>query len=115
MIKLIDTSVPETALAVDAHGPSVVKAGDLAQFRATAANADAPVLKYHWEFGDGVSGDGSNVSHAYTQAGQYTVRVAATGLNGSTAQKQFELAISVTGAVPTSYNPAAMKRYNGAK
>ncbi|MGD0732128.1 MAG: PKD domain-containing protein [Terracidiphilus sp.] len=115
MIKLIDTSTPEIAPSVEAHGPSVAKAGELAEFHAVAGSADAPVLNYHWEFGDGVSADGADVSHTYTQAGKYTVRVSVTGLNGRTAQKPFELVISVTGAVPTGYNPAAMKRYSEAK
>jgi len=64
-------------------------------------------------FGDGVSADGSDVSHAYTQPKQYTVMVTAAGLNGHATQKA--LTISVTGMVPTAYNPAEKVRYSGAK
>jgi len=71
------------------------------------------VLGYHWEFGDGVSVDGADVSHVYTQPGQYTVTVTATGLNGRTAQNT--LGISITGTVPTAYDPAAKQRYRGEK
>jgi hypothetical protein len=113
MLKLIDTSVPETAPVFEAHTPTDGQAGVLLQLHAAADGADAPVLGYHWEFGDGVSADGTDVSHAYTQAGQYTVIVAATGLNGQSARKT--LAISITGAVPTVYDPAAKERYRGAQ
>ena len=113
MIKLIDTSVPETPPAFNVHALSAGQAGVLVEFHALAASADAPVLKYHWEFGDGVSADGADVSHAYTQPGQYTVKVASTGLNGRRTQKT--LGISVTGMVPTVYNPAEKERYGGAK
>ncbi len=58
MIKLIDTSVPETPPAFNVHALSAGQAGVLVEFHALAASADAPVLGYHWEFGDGVSADG---------------------------------------------------------
>jgi PKD repeat protein len=82
-------------------------------FHAAATDADAPVLVYRWDFGDGVSADGTDVSHAYTQAGQYAVTVTAIGLNGQSARKT--LGISITGAVPTLYIPAAKERYRGAQ
>jgi hypothetical protein len=111
MLKLIDTSVPQTTPVFEAHAPADGKAGVLFQLHADADSTDAPVLGYHWEFGDGVSANGTDVSHAYTQAAQYTVTVTATGLNGKTARKTF--AISITGAVPTVYDPAAKVRFRG--
>jgi len=113
MIKLIDTSIAESAPVFEAHAPAAGQAGALVEFNALAGSADAPVLEYHWEFGDGVSLDGQDAAHAYTQAGQYAVTVTATGLNGRKAQQT--LGISVTAAVPTAYNPAAKERYSGAK
>lgn len=95
------------------HAPSAGQAGVPVEFHALAASADAPVLGYRWEFGDVVSADGANVSHAYTQPGQYTVKVASTGLNGRMTQNT--LGISVTGMVPTVYNPAEKERYSKAK
>ncbi len=35
-----------------------------------------------WDFGDGTSGSGINVSHAYTTSGTYNVRLIITGING---------------------------------
>jgi hypothetical protein len=113
ILKLIDTSVPAAAPAFEAHGPAAGQAGEAVAFQAGVGSVDVPVLGYHWEFGDGVSADGTDVTHAYTQARQYKVTVTATGLNGSTSQKT--LGISVTGTVPTVYDPAAKTRYAEAK
>jgi hypothetical protein len=113
MIKLIDTSVPEPAPLFNVRAPSTGKAGEPVEFHAAAASDDAPVLGYRWEFGDGVSADGAGVSHAYTQPGQYTVKVESTGLNGRVARNT--LGISVTGMVTTLYDPAAKARYSPAK
>ncbi len=110
MLKMIDSSVPETGPDFGAHAPADGQAGDMVLFHAAENSAEAPVLQYHWEFGDGVSADGGDVSHVYTQAGQYTVTVTATGLNRRTLQHT--LGISVSGAVPTAYNPAAKERYS---
>jgi chitodextrinase len=108
ILKLTDTSLPEPSPGFEAHVPTTALAGDLAVFHSAAANADAPALDYRWEFGDGVSAEGADASHAYTLAGAYTVKLTATGLNGRTAQKQFP--ITVTGATPTGYDPAAKQR-----
>jgi hypothetical protein len=113
MVKLIDTSVPEADPAIEVHAPASGLAGDLVAFHGTAGGADAPVLQYHWDFGDGVSADGADVSHAYTHSGQYTVTATATGLNGRKAQKT--LSITITGMVPTTYRPYERTRFNGTK
>jgi PKD repeat protein len=105
--------VPEGAPAFQAQAPDAAQAGEAAAFHAGGESMDAPVLGYRWEFGDGVSAEGANVTHAYTQARQYTVTVTATGLNAATSQKT--LSISVAGTIPTVYNPAAKTRYTEAK
>jgi hypothetical protein len=113
MLKLIDGSVPELAPVFEAHAPAAGQAGATVEFHATAENADAPALLYHWDFGDGVSADGADVSHAYTYASQYTVTATATGLNGHTSQKT--LGISITGTVPEGYRPDLKTRYSEPK
>jgi hypothetical protein len=113
MLKLIDASAPETAPAFDIHGATNAQAGVLSQLNAAASNTDVPVLEYNWDFGDGVSADGTDVSHAYTRAGQYTVTVTAMGLNRRTTKKT--LVIAIKGTVPTEYDPAAKQRYHDTK
>jgi hypothetical protein len=109
MLKLIDTSVPENPPVFEAHATSTVHAGEANPFHVAGGSTDAPVLGYHWDFGDGVSADGGDVAHTYTQPGQYTVTITATGLNGRSSLKTF--GISVSGWIPTSYDPAAKQRY----
>ncbi len=113
MIKLIDASIPEKLPIVSVQSLSAAQSGDPIDFHAAAASADEPVLSYHWEFGDGVSADGADVSHTYTQPGQYSVRIESTGLDQSKAQHA--VSINVTGMVTTLYKPAEKKRYDAAK
>jgi alpha-galactosidase len=112
IFKLTDTSLAESAPAFQAHAPAAGQAGEAVRFHAGGGSEEAPVLGYHWEFGDGVSADGADVTHAYTQARQYAVTVTATGLNAMTSQKT--LGISITGTVPTVYDPAKKTRYTEA-
>jgi uncharacterized lipoprotein YbaY len=113
MLKLIDTSLSEAPLVFETQVPAAGKAGDLVEFHATASSADAPVLQYRWDFGDAVSVDGADVSHAYTFANQFNVTVTAIGLNGRTAQKT--LGISITGRIPVDEDPATAVRYSEKK
>ncbi len=47
------------------------------------ANEDArPPVVYSWEFGDGETSDGSDVTHVFTEAGNYNVIVTATNREG---------------------------------
>jgi alpha-galactosidase len=111
VLKLIDTFVPEAAPAFAVKAPSVGRAGARLDFHAAESSSEAPVLDYRWEFGDGVSADGAEAFHTYTQPGRYTINVTGMGLNGRTTQKT--LVVSVTGMVPTIYNPAEKERYKG--
>ena len=113
ILKLIDASVPELSPVFEAHAPAAGQAGATVVFHATAGKADAPALLYHWDFGDGISADGAEVSHAYTYANKFTVTATATGLNGHTSQKT--LGISVTGTVPEGYRPDLKVRYSEPK
>jgi gliding motility-associated-like protein len=42
----------------------------------------ANIAAYDWDFGDGVSGTGASISHVYTQAGTYNVRLIITDVAG---------------------------------
>jgi PKD repeat protein len=52
---------------------------------------------YAWNFGDGSNGEGSSVSHKYTDAGDYTVTLTAKGKKD---EAQTTKAIKITGASP---------------
>jgi alpha-galactosidase len=109
VFKIVDTAIPARAPKVHANLPSVAVAGETLNFSASPARTDDPVLNYRWDFGDGVSIEGSAVSHAYTREGHYAVKLTATGLDGLPAEDSFSL--KVTGAIPTRFVPKENQRY----
>ena len=108
VFKIVDAHVPAGAPAVTTEHPSSGNAGATLSFAAHSRGGDA-VLSYHWDFGDGVSLEGSEVSHAYTEPGDYNVDLTATGLSGPSAGDHFQVRIS--GHVPTTFDPQSIKRY----
>lgn len=61
------------------------------QFTGTSNPAGALV----WDFGDGTTGSGNNVSHHYTAPGSYTVTVTSTSASGCTGTKTLNNSITV--------------------
>ena len=106
MIKIIDTSIPMAAPSIAIQVPSQAKTGEEIEFSSTVSKDGVPALAYHWDFGDGVVADGAILSHAYTAAGNYTVRFTAEGLDGEPAQKTVSIAVS------GSVNLPAPRRYS---
>jgi alpha-galactosidase len=112
VIKLIDTSVAATAPSVTAQVPAATNAGETMTFSALSAPADAgavPAVSYHWDFGDGTSADSSKVSHAYTRAGNFTIRLTVDGVDGVPAQKDFS--VKVTGNLRAHSNLTDNRRF----
>ena len=54
-------------------------------FTAVAGDSGDDALTYTWEFGDGTTGTGSTVSHAWTTTGGYTLSVKVDDGDGGTA------------------------------
>ncbi len=63
-------------------------------FDATASDPDGDSLTYSWEFGDGLEGSGSSVTHSYSEAGTYTVTVTASDGRGGTSEASMDVTIS---------------------
>ena len=80
LAKIVDASIPAAAPSIALQMPSQAKIGEEIEFSSVASKDRVPALAYHWDFGDGVSADGATLTHAYTAAGNYTVRFAAEGL-----------------------------------
>jgi len=108
VLKIIDTSIPAVAPRVAAEHPSSGNAGAPLRFAAHSTGGEA-VVSYHWDFGDGVTLEGSEVNHAYTMPGEYDVHLMATGLSGLSAEDHFQMRIS--GHMPTTFDPQNIKRY----
>jgi hypothetical protein len=95
VIKLIDSKVAPSAPSVKAQVPSVANAGETIHLSAKAEAEGVPAVEYHWDFGDGTRASGANVSHAYTRAGDYNIRLTFNGVDGISAGQDF--AVKVTG------------------
>jgi alpha-galactosidase len=108
MIKVIDNSIPANLPSLEVQPPDGGAAGETLTFKAQAASSEAPVLAFQWDFGDGTTGDGADVSHAYTRAGKYQVTVTATGLDSVTNRKV--VAVIISGEISTRFAPANNQR-----
>jgi alpha-galactosidase len=112
VIKLIDKSVAAAAPTVTAQVPAAANAGETITLSALSASAEAggvPAIAYHWDFGDGTSADSPRVSHAYTRAGEFTIRLTVDGVDGVPAQKDFS--VKVTGNLKAHSNLTDNRRF----
>ena len=97
VIKLIDKSVAEAAPTVTAQVPAAANTGETISLSAHCAQAEAggvPAVAYHWDLGDGTSADNPKVSHAYTSAGEYTIRLTVDGVDGVAAHENFTVKVA---------------------
>jgi len=94
MLKLIDSEVPERAPAASAQVPGSAATGETLQLAARAASDDAPIVGYHWDFGDGTSAEGARTEHAYTRAADYLIRLTVTGVDGASTGLEFPVKVS---------------------
>ena len=100
LIKIIDASIPAGAPSIAFEVPSQTKIGEEVEFSSATSKDGVPALACHWDFGNGVTTDGSTLTHAYTAAGKYTVQFTAEGLDGKSAEKTFSIAVSGTMNLP---------------
>lgn len=76
--------------AFSAAPTTVGASGQAYSFDAGTSYADEDsIANYSWNFGDGSSGSGVNVSHVYTTPGNYTVTLTVTDSNGCSTQTVF--------------------------
>jgi alpha-galactosidase len=112
VIKLVDTAVAEAAPTVTARVPSQSKAGETIDFSAQADPAGVPSVGYHWDFGDGTVAEGPNVSHCYTRAADFTVRLTVDGPDDVPYEQRFS--IGVTGELKPTPQLRANHRFEEA-
>jgi PKD repeat protein len=94
VIKLVDTAVAKVAPTVAARVPSESKAGETITFSAQANPEGVPALGYHWDFGDGTTSQGPQVSHCYTRAADFTVRLTVDGPDDAPYEQSFSIRVS---------------------
>jgi alpha-galactosidase len=109
VVKLIDKSVAEAAPTVTAQAPAVANTGETITLSAQAEAGGVPAVAYHWDLGDGTSADGPKASHAYTSAGEFTIRLSVDGVDGVPAHKNFS--VKVTGNLKAHSNLIDNRRF----
>ena len=109
MLKILRTDLPAASPAAIITAPSNGNAGETLHFSAAPADTTEPVLQYLWDFGDGTTLSGKEVSHAYTHAGDVHVRLRTIGLGGSSSEQTST--ISIQGAVSTRFVPQDKRRW----
>jgi PKD repeat protein len=63
---------------------------------------DQNSLTYRWDFGDGSSADGPNVSHSYNQPGNYTVKLTVTDKDGAQGTDTTTVQVKAVNTPPTA-------------
>jgi hypothetical protein len=109
IFKIVNTSIPEKAPEVVAKVAHSGTAGESIIFHAAPTDDNNPVLHYAWNFGDGVTMEGADVTHAYTHAGVFTVHLEAAGFASKPSTQTFSIAI--TGTITTKYLPGSKRRF----
>jgi alpha-galactosidase len=97
VIKLIDKSIAAAAPTVTAQVPATANAGESITLSAQPAQSEAgavPAVAYHWDLGDGTNTDGPKISHTYTRAGDFTIRLTVDGVDGVPFEKNFSVKIT---------------------
>ena len=108
VFKIIDSNISAAAPEIATDHPAAGNAGAMLAF-AAHSKGDSAVVSYAWDFGDGVTLEGSDVKHAFTEPGEYNVHVSAIGLDGMNAEDHFQIRIS--GHMSTIFEPHKIKRY----
>ncbi len=109
LIKIIDTSIPAAAPSVTLKAPASAGTGDDIKLQAVVAADSAPALSYHWDFGDGTTASGRVVSHSFTRAADYNVKLTVEGVDGLAAEKG--TTVAVHGAQKTAFHLLENRRY----
>lgn len=109
LIKIIDTSVPASAPSVSLDIPNSAQTGEAVNFRATPGAEGAAAVSFRWDFGDGTTASGPQVTHTYTRAGAFDGKLTVDGIDGIPAEKTFT--ISIHGALKTAFHLSENRRY----
>jgi len=108
LFKIIHGLIPAAAPTIAMEVPDDSQAGNTIEFCAHADPGGVPPIAYRWEFGDGATSSDQNPEHAYTHAGDFTIKLHVDGLDGIPVEKISQ--IKVGGNIETRFVPANKKR-----
>jgi heat shock protein HslJ len=76
------------------NAPDTGQAGQAITFDGSGSTASSDIASYMWDFGDGDTGEGASVEHAFAQPGFYTVTLTVIDADGQTGSATLELTIN---------------------
>jgi len=78
--------------------------GEEITFTVDATDPDGEIVAYNWDFGDGNTAEGQQVTHAYNNKGIYTVKVTVTDDIGLTCSSDTIIIVGINIIEPTCGN-----------
>ena len=84
--------------------PTQPRLGEAVTFDASQSYDDrqAPAdLTYAWDFGDGGTGTGRTVTHTYTKAGDFVVKLTVTDKDGASSTSEHQVTVDAASRTPT--------------
>ena len=100
----LDVLVSNVAPVIDEIiGSTNVNEGDEVSYSAIADDSGNDTLTYSWNFGDGVTAIGENVTHTFSDDGNYTVTLTVTDDDGATATSTLDVVVNNLAPVITSF------------
>ncbi|MGH9325966.1 MAG: PKD domain-containing protein [Terriglobia bacterium] len=111
VIKFVDKKLPPAPPIVHVQGPTQLTVGREGDFYAQPSPDGDPVMRWRWNFGDGVTGDGPAVQHAYTMDGVFPVTVQALGLDGPATVHRLQVSVSGTFDLRLHIGPTRDRRW----
>src|SRR5436309_2750679 len=96
----VSVSSPPPALTASfTYNPSSPQVGQTVSFSGLASGGTSP-YSYSWSFGDGSTGSGSSVTHAYSSAGSYSVVLTVKDSSSPQQTVTSQKTVSVTSPPP---------------
>ncbi len=87
-------SVTNVAPTLSVDGASSGQEAQARTFEADTSDVEADTVSVTWDFGDGETGSGDEVTYAWTDDGTYTVTVTASDEDGGETTETFNISIS---------------------
>ncbi len=95
-IKINQDLTANTPPIAEISGPAQAKVGELLTFDGSRSQSLSPIVRYDWNFGDGVLASGQKVGHNFTVAGSYRVRLTVYAQNGLVSSDNLQVTINTT-------------------
>jgi gliding motility-associated-like protein len=102
-ITIVDDVIPVASFT--ATPPSPVTPGQVIEFTSTSAISSGSITSTSWTFGDGNTGSGTPVNHAYATPGTFPIVLTVTGSSGCRDRDTLWYVVDAVIEVPNVFTP----------